>query len=297
MRAYVVGQPGGAFEERDIARPIPEAGQVLVRVAASGVNPLDTKIRAGKAGHAEQPLPAVLGLDVAGVVEEVGAGVTAFRPGDEVYGMVGGVGRHQGTLAESVAADASLLALKPKTLSMREAAVMPLVTITAWEGIVDRANVHEGQRVLVHAGAGGVWHVAVQLAKARGAEVFATVSAEKKSIVEGFGGDGDRLQGDGSGGVCGEAHGRRGLRRGVRHGGRGDDRCFICLGEAVYGACGELPGVEHALTGSAVVSWGDVFRCVYADAPVDGIWACASRGDSARGCGAGGCREATAVDE
>jgi NADPH:quinone reductase-like Zn-dependent oxidoreductase len=187
MRAYVVEEAGGAFEERELPRPVPQAGQVLIRVRASGVNPLDTKIRAGKAGHAQLPLPAVLGLDMAGVVEEIGAGVTAFRAGDEVHGMVGGVGGHQGTLAEFVAADAELLALKPKTLSIREAAAMPLVTITAWEGIVDRANVHEGQRVLVHAGAGGVGHIAAQLAKARGAEVFATVSAEKRGIVEGFG--------------------------------------------------------------------------------------------------------------
>ena len=108
-----------------------------VRVHASGVNPLDTKIRAGKAAHAEQPLPAVLGLDMAGVVEEVGPGVTNFRPCDEVYGMVGGVGRLQGTLSEFIVANADLIALKPKSLSMREAAVLPLITITAWEGIVD----------------------------------------------------------------------------------------------------------------------------------------------------------------
>ena len=136
---------------------------MLVRIHASGVNPLDTKIRAGKAEHAKQPLPAVLGLDMAGTVEEVGPGVTAFRPGDDVYGMVGGVGGLQGTLAEYVAASADLLALKPKTLSMREAAALPLITITAWEGIVDRAQVHSGQKVLVHAGAGGVGHIAYSL--------------------------------------------------------------------------------------------------------------------------------------
>jgi NADPH2:quinone reductase len=158
-----------------------------VRVHASGVNPLDIKIRAGKADHARQPLPAVLGLDMAGSVEAVGAGVSTFRPGNEVYGMVGGVGGLQGTLAEYVVASADLLALKPKSLSMREAAALPLVTITAWEGIVDRAKVRSGQKVLVHAGAGGVGHVAVQLAKALGADVFATVSPDKREIVEGFG--------------------------------------------------------------------------------------------------------------
>lgn len=187
MRAYLVEQPEAPFTQTDIPRPTPAAGQVLVRIHASGVNPLDTKIRAGKAAHAKQPLPAVLGLDMAGTVEAVAPDVTSFRPGDEVYGMVGGVGGHQGTLAEYIAVNADLLALKPKSLSMREAAALPLITITAWEGIVDRAKVHSGQKVLIHAGAGGVGHIAVQLAKAYGTEVFATVSPEKKHIVEQFG--------------------------------------------------------------------------------------------------------------
>ena len=187
MRAYVVQQAGGDFEQVELPTPALGERDLLVRVRASGVNPLDAKIRAGKAAHAEQPLPAVLGLDMAGVVEQVGAGVREFRVGDEVYGMVGGVGGLQGTLAELVAVDADLLAHKPRNLSMREAAALPLITITAWEGLVDRAKVHAGQTVLVHAGAGGVGSVAVQIAKAYGAEVFATVSAEKKKIVEGFG--------------------------------------------------------------------------------------------------------------
>ncbi len=187
MRAYVVEPAEGAFQQVELPRPALGERDVLVRVCASGVNPLDAKIRAGKAAHAKQPLPAVLGLDMAGVVEEVGAGVKGFRAGDEVYGMVGGVGGLQGTLAEFVAADADLLAHKPRNLSMREAAALPLITITAWEGLVDRAKVHAGQTVLVHAGAGGVGSAAVQIAKAYGAEVFATVSAEKRKIVEGFG--------------------------------------------------------------------------------------------------------------
>jgi NADPH:quinone reductase len=187
MRAYVVDEVGGPFRKVDWPRPTPVAGQALVRIHASGLNPLDTKIRAGKAVHAKQPLPAVLGLDMAGTVEEIGAGVTSFQTGDEVYGMAGGVGGLQGTLAEYIATDADLLAHKPKNLSMREAAALPLITITAWEGLVDRAKVHAGQSVLIHAGAGGVGHVAVQIAKAFGAQIFATVSAEKRTIVEGFG--------------------------------------------------------------------------------------------------------------
>jgi NADPH2:quinone reductase len=187
MRAYVVEAAGGDFVQVELPVPTLRAREVLVRVKASGVNPLDVKIRAGQAGHAKQPLPAVLGLDMAGVVERVGAEVLRFRVGEEVYGMVGGVGGLQGTLAELIAVDEDLLAHKPRNLSMREAAALPLITITAWEGLVDRAKVHAGQTVLVHAGAGGVGSVAVQIAVAYGAEVFATVSAEKRKIVEGLG--------------------------------------------------------------------------------------------------------------
>ena len=187
MRVHIVEEPNGDFREVDLARPAPTTNQVLVRIAASGVNPLDTKIRAGKATHAKQPLPAILGLDMAGTIEEVGSDVARFRPGDEVYGMVGGVGGLQGTLAEFIAADADLIARKPSNLTMCQAAALPLSIITAWEGLVDRANVSAGQRVLIHAGAGGVGHVAVQIASAFNAQVFATVSAEKRHIVESFG--------------------------------------------------------------------------------------------------------------
>jgi NADPH:quinone reductase len=171
-KVWRVDKPGGDFQEVAVPRPALEANQVLVRIFASGVNPLDTKIRAGQAAHARQPLPAVLGLDMAGTVEEVGHSVTVLQAGDEVYGMVGGVGGLQGTLAELIAVDADLLAPKPRT---------------AWEGLVDRAKVHANQRVLIHAGAGGVGHIAIQIAHAFGAEVFATVSQEKAKIVEGFG--------------------------------------------------------------------------------------------------------------
>jgi NADPH:quinone reductase-like Zn-dependent oxidoreductase len=187
MRAYVVEEAGGPFVRVDRPTPAAKAGDVLVRVRASGVNPLDTKIRAGQAAHAKHPFPAIIGLDMAGVVEGVGTGVERFQPGDEVYGMVGGVGGIQGTLAEYVSVPQALLAKKPAELTMRQAAALPLITITAWEGIVDRANVRAGQSVLVHAGAGGVGHIAVQIAKARGATVYATVSPSKRAIVEGFG--------------------------------------------------------------------------------------------------------------
>jgi NADPH2:quinone reductase len=171
----------------EVARPIAGPGQVLVRIAASGVNPLDTKIVAGKAGHAQTTLPAILGIDMSGVVEAVGAGVSGFAPGDEVYGMTGGIGGVPGSLAEYAVVDADLLAHKPRNIGMREAAALPLVFITAWEGLVDRARVAAGMKVLVHGGAGGVGHIAVQLARAKGADVYATGSAGQRAAIEGYG--------------------------------------------------------------------------------------------------------------
>jgi NADPH:quinone reductase len=187
MRALVLDEFGSDLVLRDIPRPTPDPGHVLVRVAASGVNPLDTKIRAGAAAHAEVTVPAVLGIDLAGTVVEIGPGVGRFDIGDEVYGMAGGVGEHQGSLAEFAAVDADLLAIKPGRLSMIEAAALPLAVITAWEGLVDRAAVAPGQLVLVHGGAGGVGHVAVQLALARGAVVFATGSARNLGVLRDLG--------------------------------------------------------------------------------------------------------------
>lgn len=183
MQALVLNRYDGPLELTDISLPEPAQGQVRVRVAASGLNPLDTKIRAGSAAHARHPLPLVLGIDMAGVVDAVGPGVSAFKVGDEVYGMTGGVGGIQGALAQYAAVDADLLALKPVNLSMREAAALPLAFTTSWSGIVDRAHLQAGQTVLVQGGAGGVGHVAVQLARALGAEVFATASSRNHDLV------------------------------------------------------------------------------------------------------------------
>lgn len=187
MKAAVAKTANAPFEIADLARPNPGKGEVLVRIKASGTNPLDTKIHAGQAAHARQPLPAVLGIDLAGVVEATGPGVSQFKAGDEVFGMTGGVGGIQGSLAEFAAVDARLLARKPANLSMREAAALPLVFITAWEGLVDRASVRAGQKVLVQGGAGGVGHIAVQLGRARGAEVFATASASNADFLKQLG--------------------------------------------------------------------------------------------------------------
>jgi len=177
----------GAFSESEVERPHAAKGQVLVRIMASGVNPIDTKIRAGVAPYAMPDLPAILGTDLAGVVEAVGEGVTSFQPGDEVYGLTGGVRGLPGSLAQFAAVDADLLALKPKDLTMREAAAIPLVFLTAWEGLIDRARLKAGQRVLIQGGAGGVGHAAVQIAAAKGATVYATASNAKAAIIEAYG--------------------------------------------------------------------------------------------------------------
>jgi len=187
MQAVVLDEFGAKPTLRSVERPAPATGEVLVRVEASGVNPLDVKIIMGAAAHAMVTPPAVLGMDLAGIVTEVGPGVTRFGIGDEVYGMTGGIGDRQGSLAEYSAVDADLLAHKPARLSMAEAAALPLAVITAWEGLVDRANVRAGQLVLIHGGAGGVGHVAVQIALARGATVFATGTGEGLKTIRQLG--------------------------------------------------------------------------------------------------------------
>ena len=187
MDALIAEKTGVAPRLGTLPKPAARRGEVLVAVEASGVNPLDLKILAGAAAHARQPLPAVLGLDLAGTVAGLGEGVTGFKVGDPVFGMTGGVGGLQGSLAEYAAVDASLLALRPKRLTAREAAALPLVFITAWEGLVDRAGVTSGQSVLVHGGAGGVGHIAVQIAVAKGAQVFATGSPRNRPYIEELG--------------------------------------------------------------------------------------------------------------
>jgi len=184
MKAMIIRESGepSVFEAADV--PVPEIGpgQVLVRVAATSVNPVDWKIRK-LAPPLGPDLPAVLHGDVAGVVEAVGDDVTDFEVGAEIYGCAGGVKGTGGALAEFMACDADFLAPKPSNLSMAQAAALPLVCLTAWEGLVDGANVSQGQTVLVHGGAGGVGHVAIQIAIARGATVYATVSGPEKAAV------------------------------------------------------------------------------------------------------------------
>ena len=173
MRAVRVHQFGGleAIVVEEVPRPAPARGQVLVRVKAAGVGPWDAWVRAGKSA-VPQPLPLVLGSDVAGTVEEVGPGAFGFHPGDEVFGVTNS--RFTGAYAEYAVAEAAMIARKPRRLSHVEAASVPVVATTAWQMVFEHGQVDVTKRVLVHGGAGNVGAYAVQLAKRTGAEVIAT---------------------------------------------------------------------------------------------------------------------------
>lgn len=181
------GDADTAFATRELPRPTPGPGQVLVRVEATSVNPLDLQTRRGDYRD-EVALPAVIGNDVSGVVVGNGPGADDFRPGDEVW-YLAPVFAGQGTYAEFHVVDQAVVARKPAGLSHVEAAGLALVGITAWEGLVERAGLRVGERVLVHGGAGGVGSVAVQLASALGAEVVTTARARDHEFVTGLGAD------------------------------------------------------------------------------------------------------------
>lgn len=189
MRAISPVTWGGpeVLTEIETDRPEPSPTEVLVRVHAAGVNPTDWKARqSGGLGFWNDP--PILGFDVSGVVESVGAGTRLFRPGDEVYGMPR-FPHQAGAYAEYVTAPARHFAAKPKGLDHVQAAALPLAALTAWQALVDIAHLRPGQRVLVHAAAGGVGHLAVQIAKARGAYVIGTARAAKHEFVRGLGAD------------------------------------------------------------------------------------------------------------
>ena len=181
MKAMVLKVHGGTegFALKEIPAPEICSGHILLEVAASSVNPVDYKIRQGLLPLGPE-LPGVLHGDVSGTVLEVGNDVRDFTVGDEVYGCIGGFKGMPGVLSEYALADARLLSKKPANLSMEQAATLPLVGITAWNALVDRAKVAQGQRVLVHAACGGVGQVGIQLAKALGAEVHSTASNQAK---------------------------------------------------------------------------------------------------------------------
>lgn len=193
MKAVVMHAAGGPEVlqiEKNAALPeLPGPEYVRVRLYAAGVNPVDYKLRI-KGGFFPDRLPAILGCDGAGIVEQVGSGVTRFRPGDAVYFFNGGLGGPEpGNYAEYTIVHQDYLAVKPASLSFTQAAAVPLVLITAWEALFDRARLQAGQSVLIHAGGGGVGHVAVQLARHYGARVAATVSAAKAEFVQKLGAD------------------------------------------------------------------------------------------------------------
>ncbi|NEP03097.1 MAG: zinc-dependent alcohol dehydrogenase family protein [Symploca sp. SIO2E9] len=164
--------------------------EILVRLRAAGINPIDTKLRRRGNFYRDQ-MPAILGCDGAGIVEAVGAAVERFQVGDEVYFCAGGLGKSgTGNYAQLAVVEERLVAPKPTSLSFAEAAAAPLVLITAWEALYDRGRLEAGQKVLIHAGAGGVGHVAIQLAKLRGTQVCTTVSSQEKArLVRQLGAD------------------------------------------------------------------------------------------------------------
>jgi NADPH2:quinone reductase len=193
MKAVLMTAAGSpeVLQVQDVQNPAVPLGEteLLVHLRAAGINPIDTKLRQRGTFYPDK-MPAILGCDGAGVVEAVGAAVQQFRVGDEVYFCHGGLGAHQGNYAEYTTVDERFVARKPASVSFAEAAAAPLVLITAWEALYERGRLEPGERVLIHAGAGGVGHVAIQLAKLKGADVCTTVSTrEKADFVQKLGAD------------------------------------------------------------------------------------------------------------
>ncbi len=176
------------FRLAEKAKPIVKAGHMVVEVKATSVNPIDTMLRSVELPWSAN-LPQILHGDVAGIVTEVGEHVEDFNVGDEVYGMAGGINGVDGALAEYMLVDARLMAQKPKTLTMKQAAALPLVSITSYEALVDKMNVKAGDNVLIHGATGGVGHIAIQLAKTLGANVTATYSPANEALAKSMGAD------------------------------------------------------------------------------------------------------------
>jgi NADPH:quinone reductase-like Zn-dependent oxidoreductase len=187
IRIHTYGGPE-VLRYENAPRPKPQAGEILIRVHAAGVNPIDWKIRAG---HWKDILPVsfplILGWDLSGVIEKVGSGANRFKKGDEVYSMPDPT--RNGAYAEYIVVRESEVALKPKSLYHVRAAAIPLAALTAWHALFDAAELQPGQRVLIHGGAGGVGHYAVQLAKWRGGYVIATASAKNHELLDKLGVD------------------------------------------------------------------------------------------------------------
>lgn len=192
MKAQIISHFGdpSVFKMEEISTPTLKSGTLLIKVHATSVNPIDCKIRSGAVPNLAPQFPAILQGDVAGTVVAVGPEITSFKEGDEVFGYAGGVNGLQGALAEYMLVDSQLIAKKPKRLSMKEAAALALVCITAWEALFVKAKITNHDYVLVHGGVGGVGHVAIQLAKSCGARVATTIlKPQDVAIVKSFGAD------------------------------------------------------------------------------------------------------------
>jgi NADPH:quinone reductase-like Zn-dependent oxidoreductase len=187
VRFHTYGKPDVLVYE-DVARPEPAAGEVLVKVYATSINPIDWKIRAGHLrGFRDYPLPFILGWDVSGVIESAGPGVTQWKPGDEVYGRPD-IGR-SGAYAEYIAVKEGELARKPKSLDHVHSAAIPLAGLTAWQALFDSAGLTSGQKVLIQAAAGGVGHLAIQFAKLKGLYVAGTAGGRNQEFLKQLGCD------------------------------------------------------------------------------------------------------------
>jgi NADPH2:quinone reductase len=190
MKAMIIREFGGPekFELAEMPKPVPGPGQVLVKLKATSVNPVDYKIRMHPGNWAGVPVPAILGYDAAGVIEAAGDRVTHLKPGDDVFYSARIFGR-QGTYAEYHVEDAEIVAKKPANLTFEEAASLPLAAMTAYDSVVTFFQTKPGDTLLVHAGAGGVGAFAVQLAKASGAKVLATGRKENEALIKSLGAD------------------------------------------------------------------------------------------------------------
>ena len=233
MRAMVLPKFGDKdlFELREVEKPLVGINDVLVKIIASGVNPVDAKIRAsgywGKSG-----LPIILGYDAAGIIEEVGKGVTDFKPGDEIYYTPKLKDNPVGTYAEYNSVAASIIAKKPENLSFEEAAAIPLAGGTAWEAIIRRIKITVGETILIHGAAGGVGTFAVQFAKAAGAKVIATASRENHQALREIGAD-----------IIIDYHKKDAAEAALEEtGGKGVDAAFDIQGDEIVSRC--LPGIR-----------------------------------------------------
>jgi NADPH:quinone reductase-like Zn-dependent oxidoreductase len=190
MKAIRIHNHGGpeVLQYEEVPRPRLRSGEVLVRVHAAGVNPLDCKVRAGSLNGFIQPkLPLIPGWDLSGVVEEVGPGASQFKKGDEVFAMADPT--RDGAYADYIAIREAAVALKPKSLHHVRAAAVPLSVLAAWQSLFDLGRLQRGQRILIQGGSGGVGHFAVQLAKWKGAHVLATASKKNQELLRKLGAD------------------------------------------------------------------------------------------------------------